>query len=68
MPPELEKYLRDMLDAARAITDYTHDKTEEEYLRLRAVRDAVQGNFCVIGEALSQLRVKDAARVQRITD
>lgn len=68
MPPESAKYLRDMLEAARAIEQYSRDQTLDGFLQQRSVRDAVQWNFCVIGEALSQLRHTDEPTAQRITD
>jgi uncharacterized protein with HEPN domain len=68
MPPESAKYLRDMLDAARAIEQYAQDKTLKDFLEQRSVRDATQWNFCVIGEALSQLRRVDEPTAERITD
>jgi len=68
MQPETAKYLQDILDAARAIEQYVHDRTEQDYLRLRWLRDAVHWNFCVIGEAMSQLRRIDEPTLERITD
>lgn len=56
MPPDVAKYLRDMLDAALAIEQLTRGATLVDYLRQRPMRDAAQWNFCVIGEALSQLK------------
>jgi uncharacterized protein with HEPN domain len=61
MRPESAKYLRDMLDAATAIEQYTRGHKEQEFLARRELRDAVNWNFCVIGEALSQLSKLDAA-------
>lgn len=68
MQPEPAKYLRDMLEAARAIGEYTHGKSEADYLSRRELRDAVQWNVCVIGEALSKLADLDEAVAARITD
>jgi uncharacterized protein with HEPN domain len=68
MPPESAKYLRDMLDAARAIEQHSHNRTKEEFLQNRLLRDAVNWNFCVVGEALSQLKRIDQPLVERITD
>src|SRR5690242_2762214 len=68
MPPESAKYLRDMLDAARAIEEHVRGRTADDYLNLRWLRDAVQWNFCVIGEALSQLTKADGVTAQRLTD
>lgn len=68
MPPDSAKYLRDMLDAALAIEGYARGRSEEQFLADRAIRDAVHWNFCVIGEALSQLKKRDGATADRITD
>jgi uncharacterized protein with HEPN domain len=68
MPPESAKFLQDMLDAALAIESYAGGKSETHFLADRALRDAVQWNFCVIGEALSQLRRQDEATADRISE
>jgi uncharacterized protein with HEPN domain len=68
MPPEIARYLQDMLEAVRAIEEITQGKTIHDYLQLRWMRDAAQWNFCVIGEALAQLRKLDAVTAGRITD
>lgn len=44
-------YLWDMLDAARAIRDFTVDVTLEEYLRDRKLQLAVERAIEIIGEA-----------------
>ena len=49
MPPESEKYLRDMLDAVLAIEDRIRDRDEAAFLAERGARDAVTWNLCVIG-------------------
>jgi uncharacterized protein with HEPN domain len=59
MQPDTAKYLRDMIDSARAIERYVAGKTLDEFLRDRPLQDAINWNFCVIGEALSQLRRLD---------
>jgi uncharacterized protein with HEPN domain len=68
MPPETAKYLRDMLEAVRTIEFYAKGKTIDDYLRLRWLRDAAQWNFCVTGEALTQLKRIDANTAQKLTD
>jgi uncharacterized protein with HEPN domain len=68
MQPDTAKYLRDMLDAVRAIQRYASDKTLDDYLQTRSLQDAINWNFCVIGEALAQLTRLDEATAQRITD
>jgi uncharacterized protein with HEPN domain len=68
MRPEVSKYLRDMLDAARAIEQYTQNRTADDYLQLRWLRDAANWNFCVIGEALCQLQKIDESLAEEISD
>jgi uncharacterized protein with HEPN domain len=68
MRPESAKFLRDMLDAARTIEEHTRGRTLDDYLQLRWLRDAVNWNFCVIGEAMSQLSKSDSLTAERITD
>ena len=68
MRPESAKYLRDILDAATRIADYTREKSRDDYLAASELRDAVQWNFTVIGEALSQLHKLDPATAERITE
>ena len=68
MQPESAKFLRDILDADNRIADYTRDKTREIYLTDTELRDAVQWNFAVIGEALSQLHDTDPGRAEKISE
>ena len=68
MQPESAKFLRDILDSADRIATYTRGKTQADYLADSALRDAVQWNFAVIGEALSQLRAIDAGVTERISE
>jgi len=68
MRPESAKFLRDMLDAAHTIEDHARGRSLDDYLQLRWLRDAVNWNFCVIGEALSQLRRIDELTAESITD
>jgi len=68
MRPESARYLRDMLDAARAIESHVEGRKLDDFLQLRWLRDAVNWNFCVIGEALAQLNRIDEATAESITD
>ena len=68
MPPDAAKYLRDMLDRARLIDSYSTGKNRDDYLQSQWLQDAVNWNFCVIGEALSQLRRLDEATAEKLTD
>ncbi len=68
MRPETAKFLGDILEAVERIVTYTQGKTREEYLADNKLRDAVQWNFAVVGEALNQLHKLDAGTVERITE
>jgi uncharacterized protein with HEPN domain len=68
MQPESAKLLRDLLDASDRITTYTQGKTQADYLAEPALRDAVQWNFAVIGEALSRLHSIDAGAAEQISE
>lgn len=68
MPPEVAKFLTDIHEALNRIAEYTRGKTREAYLADTAMRDAVQWNFIVIGEALSQLSKIDPATAAQISE
>ena len=68
MPPDSAKYLRDMLDRARLIESYSKGKSLYDYLQTQWLQDAINWNFCVIGEALSQLRRLDEVTAENLTD
>jgi len=68
MRPEVAKLLQDMLDATKRIQHYVHDETRERFTTTSALRDAVHWNFCIIGEALSQLCKLDADTASRIRE
>ena len=65
---ETGKFLHDILDAAGRIGDYTRGKTRDDYLADGKLRDAVQWNFAVIGEALVQLEKSDPDTAHQITE
>jgi uncharacterized protein with HEPN domain len=67
MPHNAEKFLRDMLDRAKLIQDYTAGKSRDEFLKAGSLQDAVRWNLCVIGEALSQMRRVDEAKAEQLT-
>lgn len=68
MLPEAAKLLTDVLQSLDRIIEYTSGKTRSDYLETSALRDAVQWNFAVIGEALAQLRRHDAEVVEKVTE
>lgn len=68
MLPEAAKYLADILEAADCISRYSHGKSRGAYLADKELRDAVQWNFMVIGEAISQLNRLDPVVVGQISE
>lgn len=66
MSRRLEKYLYDVLRAAEAIRQFTAGKDFDEYRADLLLRSAVERQFEIIGEALSQLRRLDAGMVEKI--
>jgi uncharacterized protein with HEPN domain len=68
MQPETRKFLHDIHDAADRITDYAQSKSCDDYLADNKLRDAVQWNFAVIGEALGQLEKTDPDVAHQITE
>lgn len=49
--PKDVSFLWDMLDAAKAITEFTAERSYEDYLRDRMLRGAVERHLEIIGEA-----------------
>jgi uncharacterized protein with HEPN domain len=68
MQPESAKFLGDILEGAERVADYTRGKTQADYLASRDLRDAVQWNFVVIGEALGQLHKLDPQTAEQISE
>lgn len=66
MQPESAKLLTDISDAATQIVLYTKGKSRDDFLTEKQLRDAVQWNFAVIGEALSKLQKIDPETARRI--
>jgi uncharacterized protein with HEPN domain len=65
---EAKKYLHDMQQAAALITEFTTGKQLEDYQHDPMLRAAVERQFEIIGEALSQLARLDESLASRITD
>ena len=68
MPRDREKYLFDMLDSCRFLSELTADESVERYLRDRAFRGAVERELQIIGEALLQLKLLDPATADQISE
>lgn len=57
MPPEKDDlaYLWDMVDAAQAIQEFLEGKTFHHYVQDRMIRNAVERNLEIIGEAANRV-------------
>jgi len=68
MQPKTPKLLDDIRDAAAFIRQITQDKTVHAYRTDRTLRQAVERNFEIIGEAVSRLARTDPESAGRIGD
>ena len=68
MRPDSPKHLEDVRDAAAFVLEVTSRKDLAEYLKDRLLRQAVERNFEIIGEALRRLRQGDGETADRIGD
>jgi uncharacterized protein with HEPN domain len=67
MDPKSPKFLEDIRDAADFIEQVTRAKSLADYRTDRLVRQAVERNFQIIGEALSKLAKTDPSTAARIS-
>lgn len=68
MQPDSPKTLEDIRDAADFALATTKDMAKDAYLGNRLVRQAIERNFEIIGEALNRLHRGDRATALRISD
>ena len=68
MQPESPKHLEDIRDAAAFVLEATGELDLDQYLESRLLRQAVERNFEIVGEALNRLRKGDAQTAGRIGD
>ncbi len=68
MQPEIQKLLLDMLESARAIKSFVVGKTFDNFSTDDILRSGIYFKFVIIGEALSQLRLRDELLVGQITE
>jgi uncharacterized protein with HEPN domain len=66
MRPKTPKLLEDIRDAAAYIVELAQGRTLEDYNRDRMLRQAVERNFEIIGEAVSRLTRLDPDTAGRI--
>ncbi|MBS3933430.1 MAG: DUF86 domain-containing protein [Truepera sp.] len=67
MLPRAAKLLEDIRDAASYILEITEGKTEDDYAQNRMLRQTVERNFEIIGEAVRRLDHHDPATASRIS-
>lgn len=67
MQPKTPKLLEDIRDAAAFIREVTASKTLEDYRSERLLRQAIERNFEIIGEAVNRLAQLDPGTAGRIT-
>ncbi len=67
MRPDTLGLLVDLRDAARFIADDTAGATYDEFLQDRRMRQLVERNFTIIGEAINRLRRRDPDVTKQIS-
>jgi len=68
MQPESRKLLTDMLEAVKAILEFTDGKDFLEMGQDKLLRSGIYYQFVIIGEALTQLRNFDRPTCDRISE
>ena len=68
LPLEIRKYLYDILQACKELEKYTAGKSFTQYQSDGMLRSAVERQFEITGEALSQMLRRDASLADQITD
>ena len=68
MQLEHAKYLYDIQYASGLLADFVQGKTWQDYETNAMLRAAVERQFEIIGEALTQLAKRDTALVRRISE
>lgn len=68
MQLELAKYLFDIQQAARALSEFVTGRNWDDYQRDAMLRAAVERQFEIIGEALAQLAKRDTAMAAQINE
>jgi uncharacterized protein with HEPN domain len=67
MQPKTFKFLEDIRDAAAFIEEVTRDIHSDEYGRNRMLRQSIERNFEIIGEAMRRLAHHDPATARHIS-
>jgi uncharacterized protein with HEPN domain len=68
MPPKVAKYLYDVQEACRLLTQFTSGKSLKDYLSDAMLRSAVERQFEIIGEAVNQaLKLDRCLNIRSLT-
>lgn len=67
MKHEVEKYLYDIRNATSLLRDFTSGRSFQEYQNNAMLRAAVERQFEIVGEAVSELAKIDEKTASRIT-
>ncbi len=68
MPRDARKYLFDIAEASKLVSEFVTGKTLDDYLKSALLQSGVERQFEIIGEALGQLAKVDQQLAIRITD
>jgi len=68
MPPDVPKWLEDIRNAAEYIISATQRESIETLAAQRTLRQAVERNFEIIGEALNRISRADEPTASLLTD
>jgi uncharacterized protein with HEPN domain len=68
MPRDARKYLFDIAEASKLVSEFVAGKTLDDYLKSALLQSGVERQFEIIGEALGQLAKVDQQLASRITD
>ncbi len=62
------KHLEDIRDASDFVLSVTRERALSEYLGDRLLRQAVERNFEIVGEALNRLKRENPETAERISE
>jgi len=66
MQPKTPKYLDDIRDAAQFVLDLVRERSLDDYRRDRVLRQTIERNFEIIGEAMNRIAKLDPDTAARI--
>lgn len=64
----VRKHLYDIVDAGNAISTFTSEMTEDEFLASELVQSAVERKFEIIGESLNRIAREDEEVLVTVSD